>query len=105
MKCDVCGIRLVGGEPEDKTMPCLIAPRHFVDRSPLRPARVIAVIPGCPFEPERTPDFLPKTSLADISSQQRRDAAQQVEKTYEDAQDFRPTGHRKDHSIAFTAIE
>jgi hypothetical protein len=87
--------------PDKAAMPCGVAPRHYVHRTPDLPARVVAVIEGCPFEPAQTPDFLNKAAMYDLTSKEKRDAAENVEKFYEDPQDFRPAGHRQDHTTSF----
>lgn len=52
MPCPICCIVL----PDDhaKFWPCGIAPRHYVNDFGF----IVGIIQGCPYEPERPPDYL-----------------------------------------------
>lgn len=82
-------------------MPCLLAPRVYVKRSLEAPDHAYARIDGCPFEAEREPDFLSTMAMQDLTSTEKRYALDNVEKHYEDPQDFRPSGYWKNHTLAF----
>ena len=98
--CKVCGIRLMGGKPRDRYMPCGVAPRHYVSISRHQPMQVVAIIPGCPFEAAKDADFLPAGLMYYFDGDEKPEFTQNVEAVYADPKDFRAARHRQNHTNA-----
>ena len=53
MACPICGIELP--DNHEDFLPCGVAPRYYVNEWGF----ICGVIGGCPYEPPRTPNYLP----------------------------------------------
>lgn len=95
MQCKVCGVTLPGAQP------CGIAPRYYVNDWGF----IVGIIPGCPSEPDKKPDYLPEDILPRMSKIER-DEINELAKEIVDAksyEDLWASRYRENYHLNFDA--
>ena len=100
MACKICGGNLP--EKHDEFVTCNVAPRYYVNEWGI----IVGIIDGCPYEPQREPDYLPYDILPRPANKEEREKIERRAKELVNAksyQDLWTARYRQNYHLNFDA--